>query len=252
MSKFLRIGLVAEPLYRSPPHQHTFWEICLYTSGRGTAFVGGQEVPFKSGTIICYPPNIPHHEETVNGTTEYYMHADVIPTDGRLVPSFSDGLGEPFRRVCALLHEEYLLRPPNWVLTTQDLFNVLLLYLERWGNRPEVHPLVLKLQRELVAHIPNAKFRIGEALAAYPMADDHLRHLFTQATGRPPLDYLNRLRVDTARHLIAMGGFRIKEVAERVGIADPYYFSRLFKKIDGRSPAAYRRAAAAARGRKEK
>jgi YesN/AraC family two-component response regulator len=32
----------------------------------------------------------------------------------------------------------------------------------------------------------------------------------------------------------------VKEIAHQVGCADPYYFSRLFKKIVGSSPSEYR------------
>ena len=35
-------------------------------------------------------------------------------------------------------------------------------------------------------------------------------------------------------------GIRIKEVALRLGYTDPLYFSRIFKKIVGTSPEAYR------------
>jgi AraC-like DNA-binding protein len=72
-----------------------------------------------------------------------------------------------------------------------------------------------------------------------PIAPDHLRRLFRQATGRTPLDYLSELRVAEAKRLLKGRGLNVKQVAARVGIPDPYYFSRVFKKVTGWRPSAY-------------
>ena len=71
------------------------------------------------------------------------------------------------------------------------------------------------------------------------MAPDHLRRLFQQETGRTPVEFLTELRVAEAKRLLKVGGFAVKQVAERVGIPDPYYFSRVFQKVTGRRPSAY-------------
>jgi transcriptional regulator GlxA family with amidase domain len=74
-----------------------------------------------------------------------------------------------------------------------------------------------------------------------PMAPDHLRRLFRETTGRTPLYYLSELRVAEAKRLLKDSGLGVKQVAERVGIPDPYYFSRVFKKVTGWRPSAYLR-----------
>jgi two-component system, response regulator YesN len=53
------------------------------------------------------------------------------------------------------------------------------------------------------------------------------------------LDYLSELRVAEAKRLLKGGGLGVKQVAARVGIPDPYYFSRVFKKVTGWRPSAY-------------
>jgi AraC-type DNA-binding domain-containing proteins len=44
------------------------------------------------------------------------------------------------------------------------------------------------------------------------------------------------LSILTQRELI------IKEIADKIGYEDPYYFSRIFKKVTGKSPAQYKSA----------
>lgn len=56
-----------------------------------------------------------------------------------------------------------------------------------------------------------------------------------------PINYQMELKINAARTLLQTTDFRINEIAERVGINDIYYFSRLFKKLSGTSPAAFRK-----------
>lgn len=64
-----------------------------------------------------------------------------------------------------------------------------------------------------------------------------LNRLFRRYQGVSPYQYLLRARMNlAARHLLQSGGL-VKEVATKVGYADPYHFSRVFKAVHGVSPA---------------
>jgi len=64
---------------------------------------------------------------------------------------------------------------------------------------------------------------------------------FKQDTGYAPIEYFNHLRIQRACQLLHFGDLRINEVASQLGIDDPFYFSRLFKKHMGVSPADYKK-----------
>ncbi|MFD2934752.1 AraC family transcriptional regulator [Spirosoma flavum] len=64
---------------------------------------------------------------------------------------------------------------------------------------------------------------------------------FKQDTGYAPIEYFNHLRIQKACQLLHFSDLRINEVASQLGIDDPFYFSRLFKKQMGVSPADYRK-----------
>jgi AraC-like DNA-binding protein len=235
MPQFLSIGIIPAPIPSFVPHGHDTWEIVLYTFGRGVSRIGDQDIPFEPGTIICMPPKILHQEMSEAGYTNMYMHTDEYPWDGR-VPVFRDTPERSFYNVSQILHREYVLKQPHWKLVTQDLFDILMLYLNRWQDKEPAHPLVEQLKSTIAANLPNPEFDVGAAIGELPISTDHLRKVFSKATGCTPLDYLTRLRMAEARHLLKLGGFSVKEVAVRVGIADPYYFSRLFRKTIGQSP----------------
>lgn len=69
----------------------------------------------------------------------------------------------------------------------------------------------------------------------------HLTYLFKQETGYPPIDYFLRMKFQRACQLLDLTDYTVKEIASSLGIDDSYYFSRLFKKINGSSPTEYRK-----------
>jgi iron complex transport system substrate-binding protein len=67
-----------------------------------------------------------------------------------------------------------------------------------------------------------------------------LMRKFREVFHTSPIDYVIGLRLSKAKELLADSGMPLKTIAESVGYADSYYFSRLFKKHTGLSPASYR------------
>ena len=68
----------------------------------------------------------------------------------------------------------------------------------------------------------------------------HFAKKFQKQTGLSPVRYFLELKIKHACELIDRTQLTIKEVSSRLGYDDPYYFSRLFKKIMGISPKQYR------------
>jgi AraC-like DNA-binding protein len=72
------------------------------------------------------------------------------------------------------------------------------------------------------------------------LSPSRLQALFREVTGYPPLEYLRRLRVEEARRLLADRRLSVKEVGARTGFRDTSHFSKVFRRVDGLSPAHYR------------
>ncbi|XID95545.1 ABC transporter substrate-binding protein [Paenibacillaceae bacterium WGS1546] len=69
---------------------------------------------------------------------------------------------------------------------------------------------------------------------------------FKARTGTSPIEYLIRVRVEKAKELLRTTDFALKDIAESVGYADSYYFSRVFKKAEGISPIRFKEQAGTA------
>jgi len=73
----------------------------------------------------------------------------------------------------------------------------------------------------------------------FSYTDKYLSHLFKSSMNINWSTYLNRLRIQNAVQLINNGADDITEVALSSGYRDPVYFSKVFKKLTGRTPREY-------------
>lgn len=93
--------------------------------------------------------------------------------------------------------------------------------------------------RYMNAHL-GSSLTLGELATYTGLSKQHLIYLFKQETSFPPVDYYLRLKMQKAGQQLSLTGLSIKEIAAQVGFGDPYYFSRMFKKLMGVSPSEYR------------
>lgn len=70
-------------------------------------------------------------------------------------------------------------------------------------------------------------------------SQSYLRYLFRQAYGESPMHYLNKVRVERAKEMIATNLYTLSEIATACGFRNVYYFSKVFKEFTGVSPGHY-------------
>lgn len=90
--------------------------------------------------------------------------------------------------------------------------------------------------RENTHHSLSLKQLAEQAL----ISSSHYSALFKKKTGYPPLAYFNYIKIQKACQYLEFTNNNIKEISYKLGIADPYYFSRLFSNIMGQSPLEFR------------
>jgi AraC-like DNA-binding protein len=72
------------------------------------------------------------------------------------------------------------------------------------------------------------------------MTPGHLTTVVRRRTGRTVQEWIIERRMAEARELLAETDLPVAEVAGRVGVPDPGYFSRLFTRSHGTSPRKWR------------
>lgn len=69
----------------------------------------------------------------------------------------------------------------------------------------------------------------------------YLSTLFQRQMAKGFVDYLNEIRIEHACTYLLQNYLKAYEIAYKVGFKDEKYFSRVFKKIKGKSPSEYRK-----------
>jgi AraC-like DNA-binding protein len=103
--------------------------------------------------------------------------------------------------------------------------------------RPDVVDATIKLMQENIQKNPT----LNEMAAFANLSVTHFSALFRKKTGHSPIEYFNHLKIQKACQYLAFTDMTIKELAFDVGIEDQYYFSRMFTRLMGISPSAYRK-----------
>ena len=68
----------------------------------------------------------------------------------------------------------------------------------------------------------------------------YISRVFSKETGITITDYINHIRINQACELLKNIKLKVYQIGVMVGISDPHYFSRIFKKLIGMTPSEYR------------
>ena len=110
--------------------------------------------------------------------------------------------------------------------------------------------VITKKQEKEVSVIGKAKEYINRKFSKDISLEEVAKHvdissyyfskLFKEEEGMNFIDYVTELRIDKAKKMLTEANVSIKEVCIEAGYTDPNYFSRIFKKVVGRTPTEYR------------
>ncbi len=89
-------------------------------------------------------------------------------------------------------------------------------------------------------HYMDADLSLSAIASAYFVNPSYLSRVFKDRAGKPFSDYLFEIRMENAKKLLRQTSMKAYEVAEKVGINDPSYFSVCFKKYTGKTIIQYK------------
>jgi AraC family transcriptional regulator len=84
--------------------------------------------------------------------------------------------------------------------------------------------------------------RIEAVANAVRLSVSHFSRTFRHSVGEPPARYLRRYRVKRAQEMMLLTGESLATIAVDCGFADQPHFTRIFSRMVGVSPAAWRSA----------
>lgn len=232
---------------------YPFYNIEVVIKGCLLLKVGNKPfLPMVPGTIAGYPAGVSYQykgdgEETI----EHYYIAFLGQNAGELFQQSSLDR-KPVFKLSNQLNGEYLVKTMFEKATEKSLYyhelcchylKALLLEQTDDNSIKDVIPRSLSTYQTCKKYIDeNFSHRISVADVAKhcDVNDKYMARLFKKHIGMPPNQYIMRLKLNKASHLLLETSTPSHEVAYMVGFEDPYHFSKTFKKFYGMSPNNYR------------
>lgn len=190
--------------------------------------------------------------DTQNPWSIYWFHCRGSYVDA-LVSNLTLGAGNffisPFpihwEPMTQLFEETYSLlesgfSPQNLLTAGTVMAHLLGLLIFGTANCHEGHDSVVEHTITYMRGHIEDRLGLGELAHQVGLGRTQFIKRFKAATGKTPIDYLLRLRLQQACQYLDLTAWSVQEVAQAVGVNDAYYFSRLFHKIMGQSPSQYR------------
>lgn len=78
-----------------------------------------------------------------------------------------------------------------------------------------------------------------QVAAIFGITPNYLSILFRKYNDVCFIDYVNKVKIDTAKELLCRQNLRVYEAAEKLGYSNEFYFSKVFKSVTGISPRDY-------------
>lgn len=120
------------------------------------------------------------------------------------------------------------------------LLRCILLQLQQKCIAPAYSPLTQSIINYVHEHLAE-KITLDDVSRATFFSPVYCCVVFKRETKKTIIDYITSEKIEEAKNLISQG-YRLRDVAESIGISDYNYFSRLFRKKTGVTPLLYRKA----------
>ncbi len=83
------------------------------------------------------------------------------------------------------------------------------------------------------------KLALADVAEYLSISSGHLSNTFKKFTGVTISDYIATVKIDRAKELIHTHKYLMYEISDMLGFENPYYFSKVFKKVTGVAPREY-------------
>ncbi len=102
-------------------------------------------------------------------------------------------------------------------------------------------PAVRRRVRDYIDSHLDSPLSLDELAGVAMLSTYHFARMFAVSFGETPHAWVQRRRVEHARHLLAVGRLDLAGIAQRAGFGNASHLSRSFRQLMGATPGAYRR-----------
>lgn len=204
----------------------------------------GQQI-LKPGDLLVAPKGVHHRYETMRGRpwkVVWFNLGCEIPFDRVRVlkANYLSSMAKDFLDVQAEAAAGFSLSAEAR-MGKENYLAVLLqriLHYEKRGQQV-LHEARLQVLWRSVTNDPARKWRLLELARIAGYSPEHLNRICNRQYGVSAMNYLTRLRMQQAAHLLGQGTHKILGIADQCGYENPFAFSVAFKRCFGVPPSQF-------------
>lgn len=267
---FMEQNAMTSPLYIThighyPMAKHHFrrreepidqWIFIYCTDGQGYYEVEGVEYKVPANHYFIIPANTRHSygSNANNPWTIYWIHfkGSIVSQIMRdmtaprpLLPSQDSRISDRIALFEQMIHTlERGFTPQNLQFSSAIMYHFFgsLLFVNEFRSASgKMSDSIVELALHYVKENLEHKISVEQLSEALGYSASHLSAIFRRETSLSPVEFINSIRIRESCRLLDFTDMRINQICHKVGIADSYYFTRLFTNVMGISPTEYRK-----------
>lgn len=231
--------------------------IILYcVEGHGWVMVDKKKIDIAPSSFIVIPANTAHRYGTEENDpwTIYRLHfkGDIAGFVVNLITnnsqqclpclSYNENRIKLIEDIWSTLQNGYSINNLRYVSMMFHYFISSLLYEEKFNRVPHEAPddpiaEIIGLMKSKLS----SNLTLNELASHSQLSVSHFSTIFRQRTGFAPIEYFNQLKIREACQQLTFTQKPIRQIAHELAFYDQYYFSRIFSRFMGISPAQYRK-----------
>ena len=251
----IAMGYYPHALHHRMTREHHHNTLLIYcTAGKGVVTSDGVSYPVVAGDLVLLNKGKAHayYADNQDPWSIYWLHVDGAQAKAHCEQLATTMTGpithiglQP--QITQQLESLFSLRDSGYNLAAfihgchalQQLISYFALLAQSQRNQNDKRINLSHIQVLMNEHL-HGQLSLETMANHSQLSKYHFAKRFKQLTGHSPVQYFINLKIQHACWLLDIGPQQIKSVASAVGYDDPYYFSRLFKKVIGLSPQQYR------------
>ncbi|MCU6711358.1 AraC family transcriptional regulator [Paenibacillus sp. J5C_2022] len=263
--------------FRLEQHRHEFTELCYVSEGRGYHYIEDVTIPVAKGDLFYLPEGVSHvfrPSTPVPGEGRLIVYNCIFDQSfaERLIQAYEPDLqlrrliqsGFPeqswsrlhdrdgqFQNSFNVMLEEFQRQHANYIpLIQAELIRLLIPFTRLDAASLPPGPLLPIRRRDTdeVMYVIAKRLRVDASNpgSAQQYADEaglserHFRRRFKECFDMTFLEYIHKCRIEQSCRLLSSTTAKVTTIAQQVGYRDIKFYNRLFKKLTGMTPNAYR------------
>ena len=160
-----------------------------------------------------------------------YLALSLLPDGSEILSQIFASYGDGYRSIYRMNNVEQVL---EWLTALRDgLCQVL-----KSRRKTYKDHVVTNVQKYINSHIED-RLPLNEVAAVFGLSPNYLSALFKKTCNIGFSEYITQKKVARAKALLLEQDMKIYEVADQLGFESAFYFSKVFKKVEGISPREY-------------